>query len=131
MASQIRPSKAPITAPKGAAGASPVQPVRKPGAAPPAKPVPVGPVRPVATKPTASSAQEVPKAGAPKPEAQPEPQGRSLGANILGQAPAWAVSMLLHIVVLLSMALVVSEPPKQEEPRLITSTAPEVAEEFE
>ena len=39
--------------------------------------------------------------------------------------------MLLHIVVLLSMALVVSEPPKQEEPRLITSTAPEVAEEFE
>ena len=93
----------------------------------------------------ASSAQEAPKtgvpkpgapkAGAPKPEAppsvQPEPQGRSLGASILGQAPAWAVSMLLHIVVLLSMALVVSEPPKQEEPRLITSTAPEVAEEFE
>jgi len=39
--------------------------------------------------------------------------------------------MLLHIVILLSMALVVQEPPKEEKPRVIVSTAPEVVEEFE
>ncbi|MCX7412526.1 MAG: hypothetical protein NTW36_03670, partial [Planctomycetia bacterium] len=39
--------------------------------------------------------------------------------------------MLLHIVVLLSMALIVQEPPKEEKPRTITSSAPEVQEEFE
>ena len=54
----------------------------------------------------ATSAQEAPNAGVPKvrapkpqapPSVQPEPQGRSLGGSILGQAPAWAVSMLLHM----------------------------------
>jgi hypothetical protein len=54
-----------------------------------------------------------------------------MGSGILRQAPAWAVSMLLHIVVLLSMALIVQEPPKEEKPRTITSSAPEVQEEFE
>ncbi|NBT13000.1 MAG: hypothetical protein EBS56_05370 [Planctomycetia bacterium] len=39
--------------------------------------------------------------------------------------------MLLHIVILLSMALIVQEPPKEEKPRVIVSTAPEVVEEFE
>jgi hypothetical protein len=39
--------------------------------------------------------------------------------------------MLLHIVVLLSMALIVQEPPKEEKPRVIVSSAPEVVEEFE
>ncbi|NBW95270.1 MAG: hypothetical protein EBR28_00700, partial [Planctomycetia bacterium] len=38
---------------------------------------------------------------------------------------------LLHIVVLLSMALIVQEPPKEEKPRVIVSSAPEVVENFE
>jgi hypothetical protein len=46
-------------------------------------------------------------------------------------APAWAISMLVHIVVLLSMALVVNEVPKPEAPRMITASAPEVEENFE
>ena len=50
---------------------------------------------------------------------------------MLRTAPAWAVSMLLHIVILLSMALIVQEPPKEEKPRVIVSSAPEVVEEFE
>ncbi|NDC54130.1 MAG: hypothetical protein EBZ74_07495 [Planctomycetia bacterium] len=39
--------------------------------------------------------------------------------------------MLLHIVVLLSMALIVQDPPKEEKPRVIVATPPEVQEEFE
>jgi hypothetical protein len=46
-------------------------------------------------------------------------------------APAWAISMLVHIIVLLSMALVVNEVPKPEAPRMITASAPEVEENFE
>ncbi|MFM8805723.1 MAG: prenyltransferase/squalene oxidase repeat-containing protein, partial [Planctomycetia bacterium] len=39
--------------------------------------------------------------------------------------------MLVHIIALLSMALVVSDPPKKEAPRMITASAAEVEETFE
>jgi hypothetical protein len=39
--------------------------------------------------------------------------------------------MLVHIVVLLSMALIVNEVPKPEAPRMITASAPDVEENFE
>ena len=44
--------------------------------------------------------------------------------------PAFAMSMLLHVVVLLALALIVSEPPPLEPPRLITSPPSERIEEF-
>ena len=50
---------------------------------------------------------------------------RSFLAGILQQAPAWAVSMLVHVVVLLSMALIVQEPPEEEKPRMIVSSVQE------
>ena len=56
---------------------------------------------------------------------------KALGSGLLKQTPAWAVSMLVHIIVLLSMALVVNDPPKKEEPRMITASAAEVEETFE
>ena len=120
MASQIQSGsgKKPAAPPPTAAGAA------KPAAAAPAKPA--GGAKPV-------PAPQPPKA--PPPAAQPaaadDSPRRSLGAGVLRQAPAWAVSMLLHIVVLLSMALIVQEPPKEEKPRVIVSSAPEVVEEFE
>ena len=40
------------------------------------------------------------------------------------------MSMLLHVVVLLALALIVSEPPPLEPPRLITSPPSERIEEF-
>jgi hypothetical protein len=46
------------------------------------------------------------------------------------QAPAWAISMLVHVVALLSMALVVNEPPKKEVARIITSGGAEAENEF-
>ena len=102
------------------------------------------PVKPAAPKPTAVAAKAA--AAPPKPPAAPPvaaqaaaapahaadvPPQRAGGAGILRTAPAWAVSMLLHIVVLLSMALIVQEPPPKETPRVIVSSAPEVVEEFE
>jgi len=100
------------------------------------------PAKSAAPKPTAGAAKAA--AAPPKPPAAPPAQAqaaapppaddaphRSVGGGILRQAPAWAVSMLLHIVVLLSMALIVQEPPKEEKPRVIVSSAPEVVEEFE
>ena len=52
-------------------------------------------------------------------------------SGLFAMAPAWAISMLVHIIVLLSMALVVNEVPKPETPRMITASAPEVEENFE
>jgi hypothetical protein len=46
------------------------------------------------------------------------------------QAPAWAISMLVHVVALLSMALIVNPPPKKEVVRVITSATPEQEEEL-
>ncbi len=46
------------------------------------------------------------------------------------QAPAWAISMLVHVVVLLSMALIVSSPPPKQVARIITSSDSEVEDEF-
>lgn len=110
---------------------APTAPAAKPAAA-------ANPVKPPAGAKPASAAP--PKQPPPKPAPAPGPEDdaadddgprRSVGSAILKTAPAWAVSMLLHIVVLLSMALIVQEPPKEEKARVITSSAPEVVEEFE
>ena len=113
----------------------------KPAAARPAtaKPAAAAAARPAAAKaPPAAGKQPPAKPADPKQAAadgggaeQPKPAGRSMASGFLKQTPAWAVSMILHIVVLLSMALIVSDPPKEEKPRLITSTAPDAGEEFE
>jgi len=54
----------------------------------------------------------------------------SFGA-LVRQAPAWAVSLLVHVIVLLSMALIVNETPRQEKARVIVSGAPDVGDTFE
>ncbi len=81
----------------------------------------------------------IPKPAAPTQAAAPPAEAaaesvaprRSLGSGLLKQTPAWAVSMLVHIIVLLSMALIVNDPPKKEAPRMITASAAEVEETFE
>ena len=54
----------------------------------------------------------------------------ALAITAVKQAPAWAISMLVHVVALLGMALVVSNPPTKEVARIISSSTSEVEEEF-
>ena len=98
------------------------------GKTPPAA-APAKPPAAVATK-AAAAAPPKPPAAPAEPPADEAPRRSAVG-GMLRTAPAWAVSMLLHIVILLSMALIVQEPPKEEKPRVIVSSAPEVVEEFE
>lgn len=108
---------------------APAAPAAKPAAA-------ANPVKPpAAATPAAAPPKQPPPKPAPAPEAEDDADDegprRSAASAILKTAPAWAVSMLVHIVVLLSMALIVQDPPKEEKARVITSSAPEAVEEFE
>ncbi len=69
-------------------------------------------------------------AGQAAAEAEHEEGDGTLGSEAVRQAPPWAISMLVHVVALLAMALIVTEPPKKEVPRIITSNAPESEEDF-
>ena len=84
--------------------------------------------RPMPPKPAPPPAK--PAAAAQPANAADDDEEESIANQAKRQAPAWAISMLVHIVALLAMALVVSESPKKDAPRIITSTGPEVEEEF-
>jgi hypothetical protein len=87
--------------------------------------------RPMPPKPTVPPAKAgVAQPGAANANAADDDEEESIADTAKKQAPAWAISMLVHIVVLLAMALIVSEPPKKDAPRVITSSGPEVEEEF-
>jgi len=97
-------------------------------AARPAAPPQAAAARPMPPKPAPPPAK--PAAAAQPANAADDDEEESIANQAKRQAPAWAISMLVHIVALLAMALVVSEPPKKDAPRIITSTGPEVEEEF-
>lgn len=127
MASGIQPeavNKAGQPAAASQAAANPSRPTAKPPAAanPATKPAPPKNPAPPKSPPPAAEQHDDAEESGPR---------RSAGSAILKTAPAWAVSMLLHIVILLSMALIGQEMPKEEKPRTIVSSAPEVQEEFE
>jgi hypothetical protein len=114
-------------------------PIRKPakpaatGARPPVPPKPPGQVPPPAARPKAGSA--APAAARPTPPADPAEEEttaevRPANRGFLGAVPAWAISMLVHIVVLLAMALVTSGGPTEEKLTVITSSTSEAEEEF-
>jgi len=119
-------------------------PIRKPskpgttGARPPAAPKPAGRVPPPAARPKAGSAQPpAPRttpgaadASSGKSEEEGEEEVRPSGRGFLGEVPAWAISMLVHIVALLTMALITSSGPDEEKLTVITSSTSEAEEEF-
>lgn len=84
------------------------------------------------------SAPGTPPRSIPKRVVQPlaakserERKVRPAGRGILGQVPAWVVSMLVHVIAILVMALMVSEPVRIEKPTVITSgVSDETEEEF-
>ena len=123
MASRIDPDsvKKPARPAALPAAAKPGAPPAKPPAARPAPPKPAGPPPKAVPAAAGTAAAETP------PDDDQDP---SLANEAVKQAPAWAISMLVHIVALLAMALMVSEPPKTDKPRVITSSGPEVEEEF-
>ena len=124
MASRIDPDPKPKSAAVPPKPAAPKPAAARPAAAP-AKPA--GPP-PAAGKPGVAAAQ--PSAAAAQADGDDD-DGPAVSAGLLKQAPAWAVSMLVHIVALLAMALIVTEPPKKEAAVSIVSSAPEVDDNFE
>jgi hypothetical protein len=120
------------------------KPVRPPvpattSAARPAPGKPAVPPKPAAkaAPPAPGKAAVVAAAAAAAARATPPPAAGgsfddevSLKETAIKQAPAWAISMLVHIVALLAMALIVNEPPPQEEVRIINAAGPESEEEF-
>ena len=133
MSSQIVPDpkqkpapKPAVPAAKPAAGAKPASPPSKPTtAAAPAKPSATA--QPVATA-TSKPAAPPPAARAEQHEEQAAPERRGGAIN---QLISCGISMLVHILALLSMALMVTATPEKEKPREIVSTAAETVEEFE
>ena len=90
--------------------------------------------KPAATKPGA--AKQAPKGqGAAQSGAEDEAVEKdgeeSLSDRLLKDTPAWAVSMLVHIVALLLMALIVTKPDKKPAVVAITSSPAEEEEPFE
>jgi hypothetical protein len=119
MASQIDPD--PVR--KSARPAEPASPsLRKPAAAgrvpPPSSRPPTAPPPPAAASEQATE------------EEQDEEELRPATRGFLTEMPAWAISMLVHIVALLTMALIAGESTQVEKPTVITSSNSEEEEEF-
>ena len=131
MASQIDPVPVP-TSGRPAAGSASQQPTPpEPSAPAPQKPAapPKPPALPAPSAAPKSPRQTIPAAAA-SDETGTEQESAFLSSTAVRQAPAWAISMLVHVVVLLSMALIVSSPPPKQVARIITSSDSEVEDEF-
>ena len=128
MASQIEPD------PTSKAARRPADAQAKPPVAPKAT-AKVPPPKPAA-KPTDKAAavpppQAAPAAAQADADHDEEPEVKPATAGFLSQTPAWAISLLVHVVLLLSMALMGGgEPTQIEKPTVITSSTSEAEEEF-
>ena len=131
MASQIDPVPVP-TSGRPAAGSASQQPTPpEPPAFAPQKPAaPPKPPALLASSATPKSPRQTIPAAAASDETGTEQESAFLSSTAVRQAPAWAISMLVHVVVLLSMALIVSSPPPKQVARIITSSDSEVEDEF-
>jgi hypothetical protein len=126
MASQIDPDPLPKSAQQ------PVRPaVRKPEPKPPAAPKPAGQVPPPASraKPAAAPSPR-PVAPAAAADDGDEPEVTPARRGLLSAMPAWAISMLVHIVALLAMALIAGDAEQIDKPTVITSSTADEEEEF-
>ena len=132
MSSAIDPDKPSKPVAKPAAAAKPAAP--KPAAAKPAAAATPAAAKPAAAQPKPAARQAAVPKPAPAAAADDDADaGPSVGDSLLKQTPAWAVSMLVHIVALLAMALIVTEPPKKEAAVSIVSSpsTDENIQEFE
>ena len=103
MASQIDPVPVPTSGRPAAGSAS--QPPRPPEPSAPSPPAPPKPPAPPASSaPPKSPRRAIPAAAAPDDTGTEQDSG-FLSTAAVRQAPAWAISMLVHVVVLLSMVI--------------------------
>ena len=79
-------------------------------------------LKPAATKPAAAKAQPAAIVVADKDS---DDHGRPPLAGLLKQTPAWAVSVLVHVIAILAMALFVTPPPEKPVAVAIFSSASE------
>ena len=120
MASKIDPD--PIRKPSRPAGATNPPSSPKPaGRTPPPKPAGVPPPAPRAA----------PQADTRAAEDDEATDGiRPAARGFLNAVPAWAISMLVHVVALLAMALIAGDTTTVEKPTVITSSTSEEEEDF-
>ncbi|MFM7136150.1 MAG: prenyltransferase/squalene oxidase repeat-containing protein, partial [Planctomycetota bacterium] len=123
MASQIDPDPTSMPARR------PAEPQAKPPVAPkPAAQVP--PPKPAAKPADVPPPKAAPAAAQAEADQEEEHEVRLAGRGFLTQVPAWAISMLVHIVALLAMALIAGDSTPVEKPTVITSSTSEAEEEF-
>jgi hypothetical protein len=107
--------------------ASAAKPKPPAAAAAPAKPA----ARPAGTKPPPKpAAAGKPTAATEPPEQAEHDVAPGASSGFLKQTPAWAISMLVHIVALLAMALIVTDPPEQKKATQITAGVAEADAEL-
>jgi hypothetical protein len=122
----------------GKKAARPTAPKNPTAAAGGPKPVPPS----AAAKPATSAKAPPPPKAAAKQPAPADKQSAAAQADeaddhapvassgFLKQTPAWAISMLVHIVALLGMALIVTDPPEQKKATQITAGVAEADAEL-
>ena len=96
-------------------------------AAPAARPVPVP--RRVGGETSTGSPEPTSPTG-PSPSAALSRPAGGLGQTLLTAVPAWAVSLLVHLIAFIALALVVTGPTNILPPTPITSSISERVEEF-
>jgi hypothetical protein len=128
MASQIDPD--PVRKP--ARPAEPAARAARPPASAPRKPEPAGSVAPPAPGKRATTVPPPPQPASERSadEEHDDEEVRPASRGFLTAMPAWAISMLVHIVALLTMALIAGESTQVEKPTVITSSNSEEEEEF-
>jgi len=128
MASQIDPD--PVRKP--ARPAEPAARAARPPASAPRKPEPAGSVAPPAPGKRATTVPPPPQPASERSadEEHDDEEVRPASRGFLTAMPAWAISMLVHVVALLAMALIVGDTSTVKTPRVITSRAVDRDEEF-
>lgn len=92
--------------------------------------VPAGGAAPARSTPPQAPA--APAAAAPTPPDHTDAGTEHRGRGFLRTMPAWVVSMLVHVVALLGMAIIRPTVEQKQPPRVITSVpSPDVEETFE
>ena len=86
-------------------------------------------VRPTVPPPPKATLKKAPVSGST--DASHTAAAAPMPASRLRQMAASGASLVLHILVLLTMALIINPVPPEEKALAIVSSAPEVAEEFE
>ena len=86
-------------------------------------------VRPTVPPPPKATLKKAPVSGST--DASHTAAAAPMPASRLSQMAASGASLVLHILVLLTMALIINPVPPEEKALAIISSAPEVAEEFE